>query len=106
MLVSASIQSHFDYGSTYWFSALSYKLKAKLLTSQNKLIHFVLGKHNRSYVGSADLKDIDWLSIEHRVAQMKLALMYRIVNGTAPEHRRRNRRAGGHPPNYFVGGTE
>ena len=33
LLVSALIQSHFDYGCTYWFSALSCKLKAKLQTS-------------------------------------------------------------------------
>ena len=64
---------------------MSYKLKATLQTSQNKL-SFLLGKLNRSHVGTAELKDIDWFHIEYRVAHMKLALMYRIVNGTAPEH--------------------
>ena len=33
LLVSALIQSHFDYGYTYWFSALSFNLKIKLQTS-------------------------------------------------------------------------
>ena len=84
LLVSALIQSHFDYGCTYWFSALSYKLKATFQTSKNKL-SFVLGKHNRLHVGTAELKDINRLPIENRVAQMKLTLIYRIFNGTPPE---------------------
>ena len=67
--MSVLIQSNVDYGCTYLFSALSYKLKAKLQTSQNKLIRFVFGKHNRSHVRTAELKDINWLPVEHRVAQ-------------------------------------
>ena len=84
LLVSALIQSHFDYGCTNWFSALSCKLKAKLQTSQNKLIRFVIGTHSRSHVGTAEFKEINWLPVEHRVAQMKLNLVYKIVNGSAP----------------------
>ena len=84
LLVSALIQSHFDYGCTYWFSALSCKLKAKLQTSQNKLIRFVMGTHSRSHVGTAEFKEMNWLPVEHRVAQMKLNLVYKIVNGSTP----------------------
>ena len=86
LLVSALIQSHFDYGCTYWFSALSCKLKAKLQTSQNKLIRFVMGTHSRSHEGTAEFKEMNWLPVEHRVAQMQLILVYKIVNGSAPEY--------------------
>lgn len=48
MLASSSIQCQFDYGCTFWFSASSCKLKSKLQTAQNKLIHFVMGKHSHS----------------------------------------------------------
>ena len=37
-------------------------------------------------MGTAEFKDINWLAVEHRVAQMKLVLMYRIANGLAPEY--------------------
>ena len=34
-----------------------------------------MGKHNRSYVGTAEFTDINWLPVEHRVAQKKLNLV-------------------------------
>ena len=37
-LASSLIQCHFDYGCTFWFSALSCKLTSKLQTTQNKLV--------------------------------------------------------------------
>ena len=45
-----------------------------------------MGKHNRSHVGTTEFKEINWLPVEHRVAQMKLNLVYRIVNGSAPDY--------------------
>ena len=86
MLASSLIQWHFEYGCTFWFSALLYKLKSKLQTTQNKLIRFVMGKRNRSHVGTTEFKEIKWLPVEHRVAQIKLNLVYRSVSGSAPEH--------------------
>ena len=55
-------------------------------TTQNKIIHFVMGKHNRSHVGTTEFKEINWLPVEHRVAQIKLSLVFRIVNGSAPDY--------------------
>ena len=86
MLASSLIQCHFDYGCTFWFSALSGKLKSKLQTTQNKPIRLVMGKHNRSHVGTTEFKEINWLPAEHSVAQMKLNLIYRSVSGSAPEY--------------------
>ena len=86
MIASSLIQCHFDYGCTFWFSALSCKLKSKLQTTQNKLIRFVMGKHNRSHVGTTEFKEINWLPVEHRVAQIKLNFVYRTVNGSAPDY--------------------
>ena len=88
MLASSLIQCHFDYGCTFWFSALSCKLKSKLQSTQNKFIRFVMGKHNRSHVGTTELKEINWLPVEHRVTQIKLNLIYTIVNGSAPDYLR------------------
>ena len=45
-----------------------------------------MGKHNRSHVGSTEFKEINWLPVEHRVAQIKSYLVYRIVNGSAPDY--------------------
>ena len=59
MLALSLIQCHFDYGCTFCFSALSGKLKSKLQTTQNKLICFVMGKHNRSHVGTTEFKEIN-----------------------------------------------
>ena len=86
LIASSLIQCHFDNGCTFWFSALSCELKSKLQTSQNKLTRFVMGKHNRSHVGATEFKEINWLPVEHRVAQIKLNSVYRIVNGSAPEY--------------------
>ena len=43
-----------------------------------------MGTHSRSHVGTAEFKEMNWLPVEHRVAQMKLNLVYKIVNGSAP----------------------
>lgn len=86
MLASSLIQCHFDYGCTFWYSSLSCKLKSKLQTTQNKVIRFVMGKHNRAHLGTSEFKEINWLPVESRVAQIKLNLVYRIVNGSAPDY--------------------
>lgn len=79
-------QCHFGYGCTSWFSALSCKLKSKLQTTQNKLVRCVIGKHNHSHVGTSGLKEVNWLPVEHRVAPIKLILVYRTVNCSAPDY--------------------
>ena len=35
---------------------------------------------------AAGFKEINWRPIKHRVAQMKLNLVYKIVNDSAPEY--------------------
>ena len=37
-------------------------------------------------MGTAEFNERNWLPVEHRVAQMKLNLVYRSVNGSAPEY--------------------
>ena len=44
------------------------------------------GTNSRSHVGTAEFKEMNWLPEEHKVAQMKLNLVYKIVNGSAPEY--------------------
>ena len=51
---------------------MSCKLKAKLQTSQNKLIRFVMGTYYRSHVGTAEFNEKNWLHVEHRVSQNEI----------------------------------
>ena len=37
-------------------------------------------------MGTAELKEINWLPVEHRVSQIKLNFLYSIFNGSAPEY--------------------
>ena len=43
-------------------------IESQTANLSNKLIRFVMGKHNRSHVGTAEFKDINWLPVEQRVA--------------------------------------
>ena len=45
-----------------------------------------MGTHSRSHVGTAEFKEMNWLPVKHRVAQVILNLVYRIDNGSAPEY--------------------
>ena len=45
-----------------------------------------MGKHNRSHVGTTEFKENSWLPVEHRVAQIKLSLVFRTINGSAPDY--------------------
>ena len=37
-------------------------------------------------MGTAEFMKINWLPFEHRVALIKLNLVYRVANGSTPEY--------------------
>ena len=44
-----------------------------------------MGKYKRLYVGTTEFKEINWLPVEHKIAQIKLNSVYRI-NDSVPEY--------------------
>ena len=48
---------------------------------------YVLWRVNTiAHLGTTEFKKINWLPVEHRVAQIKLNLVYRIANSSAPDY--------------------
>lgn len=86
LLVSALIQCHFDYASTSWYSGLTKKYKTRLQCTQNKIIRFLLNAPARTHIGAQEFGLVGMLPVELRVKQLKLNLVYNIVNGNAPSY--------------------
>ena len=86
LLVSSLIQPHFNYACTSWFSGLSKTIKNKLQITQNKLIRYILKMDARSHIDANSFIELNWLPVESRVNQMKLNIMYKIINSEAPEY--------------------
>jgi hypothetical protein len=85
-LVSALIQCHFDYSCSWWYPCLTQNLKTRLQTMQNKMIRFVMDFTFRTHIGHKEFKDISWLPVEHRVQQIMLCHMHKIMNNRAPDY--------------------
>ena len=86
VLTSALIQSHFDYASTAWYSALTKHLKSKLQVAQNKIARFILNLHHRAHIGQEELDRIGTLCVADRAKQLMLNHMFNVANGTAPSY--------------------
>ena len=61
LLANCLIQCHFDYASSYWYSALTLNSKQKLQTAQNKVIRYVLDMSPRAHLESVHFKQMGWL---------------------------------------------
>jgi hypothetical protein len=86
LLTSALVQCHFDYACSSWYSGLSKKTKSKLQVTENRLIRFILGLHPRTHIGAEEFNLVGLLTVDQRVAQIKLSHAHRILNGKAPEY--------------------
>ena len=86
LLVSALIQSQFDYSCSSWYSGLSKKLKGRMQTMQNKIVRYMLNVPPRHHIGFEEFKSVGVLPVHFRVEQLKLGHMYNIVNGSAPDY--------------------
>ena len=84
-LSGALIQPLFDYACTSWYSNTSMSLKTKLQTSQNKLIRLLLGLGPMTHLSPTHFASLGWLRVEDRVNQLKMGLVFKIVNANLPD---------------------
>ena len=78
ILCAALIQCYFDYSCSSWYSAISQHYKNKLQLLQNKIVRFILDRGPRFHIGQAELDSVGFLSVEDRVQQLKLNLVFKI----------------------------
>lgn len=86
ILAGSLVQCHFDYAFTSWYSSTSKQLKTKLQTSQNKLLRTVRKFAPHTHLDPDNFKQLGWLPVGKRVTQIRLGLVHRIVNNTAPRY--------------------
>ena len=82
----ALVQPLFDYCSSYWYSALSSKLKDRLDALQRKMVRFTFGFNYRRSVDLSHLSSLGWLTVGDRVRYFKLIHTHKIFNGVAPKY--------------------
>jgi len=84
MLCNALIQPHFDYACTAWYPNLNKNLLKKLQIMQNKCIRFCLQLDNRSHIGEAQFKKINWLPVNDRVSQISNVYVFKYFAKKTP----------------------
>ena len=86
LLCNALVQPHFDYACSAWYPNLTQNLNKKLQTTQNKCIRFCLQLGNRSHIGVAEFKLINWLPIRERFDQCICSTVFKFVNNNCPTY--------------------
>ncbi len=86
LLVSSLLQCHIDYACCTWYSGLTRKLQNRLQVCQNKMIRYVLGCQARVHIGAKEFDMVNWVPIRHRVEQLKLNHVFKIVHGISPPY--------------------
>ena len=86
LLCNAIIQPHFDYACTAWFPNLNKNLKKKLQTFQNKCIRFCLQLGNRTHIGTAEFKSINWLNVTDRFEQCASTSVFKFFHNNSPSY--------------------
>jgi len=84
MLCNALIQPNFDYACTAWYPNLNKNLLKKLQIMQNKCIRFCLQLDNRSHIGEAQFKKINWLPVNDRVSQISNVFVFKYFAKKTP----------------------
>jgi len=84
MLCNALIQPHFGYACTAWYPNLNSNLLKKLQIMQNKCIRFCLQLDNRSHIGEAQFKKINWLPVNDRVRQISNVYVFKYFSNMTP----------------------
>ena len=84
LLTTGLIQCHFNYACSSWFSGLTKKYKSRLQCTQNKVIRFILNAPARTHIGLREFRLVNMLPVELRVKQLKLSLVYNVINDKAP----------------------
>ena len=83
---NALIQPYFDYCSEVWDcfnKGLSDRLQ--ILLQNFKKARMIMGLKNEHGQSAIALKSLGWMTLEERRAQLKAKLMFKTVNGLAPQ---------------------
>ena len=78
------IQPYFDYCSKVW-ECFNKGLNDRLQKLQNKAARLIMGLENKHGQSAIALKSLGWTILEERRAQLKGKLMFKTVNGLAPQ---------------------
>ena len=86
LLCNALIQPHYEYACSAWYPSLSKRLLKKIQISQNKCIRYCLKLDNRSHVGIAEFKRLNWLPTKERVYQCICVNIFKFFSDMSPEY--------------------
>ena len=81
---NALIQPYFDYCCEVW-DTLNKGLSERLQKFQNRAARLIMNLKNEHGQSILARKSLGWVTLEERRAQMKARLMYKTVNGLAPQ---------------------
>ena len=81
---NALIQPYFDYCSEVW-DCFNKGLSDRLQKLQNRAARVIMGLKNEHGQSAIALKSLGWMTLEERRAQLKAKLMFKTVNGLAPQ---------------------
>ena len=86
IVCNAMIQSFFDYACPAWYPILRKDLQKRLQVSQNSCVRFCFELDNKTRIGVAEFKEINWLNINYRFSQCLLSNIYKFFNSESPEY--------------------
>ena len=78
------IQPYFDYRSEVW-DCLDKGLSDRLQKLQNRAARLIMNLKNEHGQSVIAQKSLGWITLKERRTQMKAKLMYKTVNGLAPQ---------------------
>ena len=84
---NALIQPYFDYCSEVW-DCFNKGLSDRLQKFQNRAARLIMGLKNEHGQSAIALKSLGWMTLEERRAQLKAKLVFKTVNGLAPQSQR------------------
>ena len=82
--INALIQPYFDYCSEVW-DCLNEGLSDHLQKLQNRAARLIMNLKNEHGQSVIARKLFGWITLKERRTQMKAKLMYKIINGLAPQ---------------------
>ena len=82
--INALIQPYFDYCSEVW-DCLNEGLRDHLQKLQNRAARLIMNLKNEHGQSVIARKLLGWITLKERRTQMKAKLMYKIINGLAPQ---------------------
>ena len=82
--INALMQPYFDYCSEVW-DCLNEGLSDHLQQLQNRAARLIMNLKNEHGQSVIARKSLGWITLKERRTQIKAKLMYKIINGLAPQ---------------------